>query len=187
MHETTEHKARQIADMIANSRENFEHKARQLADIVAASSGLPPYGFEYEKIILKACRKSLIDGFPLQDYSLGEVPYGDKTGVLAYFENIAEYGMGENYNPKAHEIIFWCPYNRRIAVPNTMCNDGCGDYNEERPTCSEAVYQIEYPQKGRRFIHKIIGKILFNYYRHIYRHIWTIKRHTKNFFGRYFS
>jgi len=176
MRKITEHKARQIADMTAASREKFEHKARQLADIVAASSCLPPYGFEYEKIILKACRKSLMDGFPLQDYLLGEVPYGDKTGVLAYFENIAEYGMGENYNPNAHEIIFWCPYNRRIAVPNTMCNDGIGDYNEERSTCSEAVYRIECPQKSRWLIRRIIGKIECR--------LWHIKRHIRSFFGR---
>lgn len=139
----------------------IERKARKLANTVAASSGYPTYGFECKNIILKACRKSIIDGFPLQDYFLGEIPMGDKSGVLAFFENIAEYGMGEDYNPNAHEIIFWCPYNSQIAIPHAMCNDGIGDYNEERENCFEAVYRLEYPQKGRRIIPKIRSRIYF--------------------------
>lgn len=141
---------------------NADEKAQELAGVVAASSKLElsstdedDFKFIFEQIILKACRKSLIDGFPLQDYSLGEIPSGDKTGVLAYFENTEEYGMGENYNPNAHEIIFWCPYDSKIAVPYALCNDGIGDYIEERPNCFEAVYRIDYPQKGKH--HKSDG------------------------------
>lgn len=67
-----------------------ERKARELANTVAASSSSDEGGFDYEQIILKACRKSVIDGFPLQDYFLWEVPNSDKTGVLVYFENINE-------------------------------------------------------------------------------------------------
>lgn len=107
----------------------IEHRTRELANTVAALSGYPTHGYEYKNIILKACRKSVIDGFPLQDYFHGEVPYGDKEGMLAFFENIAEYGMGENYNPDAHEIIFRCPYDSQIAIPHAMCNDGIGDYD----------------------------------------------------------
>lgn len=153
----------------------IERKARKLANTVAASSGYPIYGFEYKNIILKACRKSVIDGFPLQDYFLGEIPTGDKSGVLAFFENITEYGMGENYNPNAHEIIFWCPYNSQIAIPHAMCNDGIGDYDEERENCFEAVYRLDHPQKGRRIIPKIKSRIDFEL-RHIKRLFGNFRR-----------
>lgn len=155
--------------------QEIERKARELAKTVAASSNLPgkilptepndedydeEYEFFYRDIILKVCRKSVMDGFPLQDFFLGEVPYGDNTGILAYFENIAEFGMGENYNPEAHEIVFWCPYKSKIAVPYTLCGD-MGLYNEKRRNCFDAVYRIEHPQKSRRIIQNIIPKIRF--------------------------
>ena len=63
----------------------IEHRARELANTVAASSGYPTHGYEYKNIILKACRKSVIDGFPLRNYFLGEIPTGDKSGVIAFF------------------------------------------------------------------------------------------------------
>lgn len=47
----------------------IEHRARELANTVAALSGYPTHGYEYKNIILKACRKSVIDGFPLQGIS----------------------------------------------------------------------------------------------------------------------
>ncbi len=152
----------------------IEYKARELANTVAASSGYPTHGFVYKYIILKACRKSVIDGFPLQDYFLGEIPAGDKNGILAFFENIAEYGMGKNYNPDAHEIIFLCPYNGKIAVPHTMCNDGIGDYEEKRENCFEAVYRLEHPQNGKRIIPKIKSRIDFEL-RHIRRYFRNVR------------
>lgn len=149
----------------------IERKAWELAKKIAASSGYPTHGYEYKNIILKACRKSVIDGFPLQDYFLGEVPYGDKEGILAHFENIAEFGTGENYNPEAHEIVFWCPHNGKIAVPHTLCDD-MGFYNEPRRNCFDAVYRIEHPQRSRRIIRHIIPKIRFYLRNRPYKRYW---------------
>ena len=167
-------------------KQEIERKAQELANTVAASSNLMPYTddeddddmFVYEQIIMKACRKSVIDGFPLQDYCLGEVPYGDKTGILAYFDNIAEYGMGENYNPNAHEIVFWCPYNSEIAIPHTLCcSSGIGLFNEKRKNCFDAVYQLEKPQKGRRVIRNNISRITFYFqHRHLMRYYRNLKK-----------
>lgn len=132
----------------------IENKAQALAAKVAASSGYAwGNGIEPKtrEIILKASRRSIVDGFPLDEYLLDEIPYSDRNGSIAFFVNIAESGVGtgENYNPNAHEIIFWCEHNSYIAVPCALCNDGSGDFHEQRDNCFNAVYQRESPQRSQ--------------------------------------
>ena len=130
----------------------IENKAQALAAKVAASSGYAwKNGIEPKtrEIILKASRRSIVDGFPLEEYRLDEIPYSDKFGSIAFFVNIAESGTGENYDPNAHEIIFRCEHNSNIAVPCALCSDGSGDFHERRDNCFNAVYQRESPQKSQ--------------------------------------
>ena len=93
----------------------IERKARKLANTVAASSGYPTYGFEYKNIILKACRKSIIDGFPLQDYFLGEIPMGDKSGVLGNHDDQGALERCGIYN-----------LDRKVTVINGVSIAGIG-------------------------------------------------------------
>lgn len=91
--------------------------------------------------LISACRKAAIDDFPLDDYKMGEIPSVTDEYMLMYFENKYEYGMGEKYNPNAHEIIFQCFFGNPVAVPHRMCNNGDGDYIEERNNCFDALYE----------------------------------------------
>ncbi len=131
-----------------------EEKARKMAEIVTKSSSvetgnltsdslfLSDGTLSYYGIVLRSCRRCVIDGFPLEEYFLDEIPYIGNDYVVAYFENINEFGTGENYNPKAHEIIFVCEEDKNVAVPYSTCNDGRGLYIEERADCFEAVCLI---------------------------------------------
>ncbi len=139
LNQEKEMKARKMAEMIVKSSlaetvdttndelflSNKNRRYRLLSD----------YG-----LILRACRKSVLDGFPLDEYFLIETPCIEKGYVVAYFDKIDEYGVGDNYNPNAHEIIFLCREDEDVAVPYTECNDGKCVYIEERTDCIEAVY-----------------------------------------------
>ena len=134
--------------------QEIELKARKKAETIAKSSSVEIVDptnddmflsdkilSDYE-VILRACRKSVLDGFPLDKYCLREIPCIEEGCAIAYFNKIDEYGMGENYNPNAHEIIFVCDENKDVAVPYTTCNDGKGVYIEECADCFKAVYLI---------------------------------------------
>lgn len=91
--------------------------------------------------LISACRKAAIDNFPLHDYAMGEIASVTDEYMIMYFENKYEYGMGENYNPNAREIVFQCFFGNPVAVPYRMCNNGSGDYIEERNNCFDALYK----------------------------------------------
>lgn len=99
----------------------------------------------FYQIILKAVRKSIKDGFPINKYRLGEVPVSNMDHMVAYFHNIAELNTRS-----MHEIIFICQNNSDKAIPYALCNDGDGDYIEERENCFSAVFQTEKPQQGKQ-------------------------------------
>ena len=94
------------------------------------------------KLALEILRNSIgIDNFPLHDYAMGEIASVTDEYMIMYFENKYEYGMGENYNPNAREIVFQCFFGNPVAVPYRMCNNGSGDYIEERNNCFDALYK----------------------------------------------
>lgn len=131
--------------------EKLENAAAELAKKIAADNGYYPDDTdedddEYEhayNLICKVCRKSLIDGFPIEDYEILEAPYSDSDGVLICWINKKEWGTGESYNPQCHRIDFWCQRDFDIAIPLKLV------YNsDEFPfwvnvpfiTCGEAIY-----------------------------------------------
>lgn len=130
-----EQKARAMVVTVAKSASGVEIVDQTNDDLFLSDGTLSDFG-----LLLRACRKSVLDGFPLDEYCLIEVPCIEKGYAVAYFDKIGEYGTGENYNPNAHEIIFVCSEDEDVAVPYTSCNDGKGVYIEERANCFEAVY-----------------------------------------------
>lgn len=95
-------------------------------------------------IIVKACRRSVIDGFPLEEYFfLYEEPIGINC-TAAHFAEIDEYDFevsdidNPNVNPDAHEIVFFCFEDDDIAIPWKPC-DGGACYKKSA-NCFEAVY-----------------------------------------------
>lgn len=135
--------------------DELEKAAAELAEKLTLDCGYAPsptdedeydeYEYTYN-LIIKVCRKSLIDGFPIEDYANWEVPYGDEDGVLMSFVNKNEWGTGENYNPKCRCIDFWCQRDFDIAIPLGMAY-----IPEEFPkwnnvpfeTCGEAIYYAD--------------------------------------------
>lgn len=131
--------------------EKLEKAAAEFAKKIAADNGYYPddtdeddeeYEYAYN-LICKVCRKSLIDGFPIEDYEIWEIPYGDNDGTLMCWVNKKEWGIGENYNPECRCINFWCQRDFDIAIPLKLV------YNpDEFPcrvdvpfvTCNEAIY-----------------------------------------------
>lgn len=95
--------------------------------------------------LLAVCQRAVADGFPLQDYFLEEISSITDEYMIIYFANKYEYGTGENYNPKAREIIFRVSYGNLkgfVAEPCRQCNDGKGIYIDEGKNCFDAVYEI---------------------------------------------
>ena len=94
---------------------------------------------EAKEMLLKVCRKCLQDGFPLEEYCLWEIPYGDKRGHIICFVHIKDYEEHHDFKKdiKIREIDFWCPYNSRMAIPQGLDNNS-NQYDCE--TCFEAVY-----------------------------------------------
>ncbi len=96
-------------------------------------------------IIVKACRRSVIDGFPLEEYFfLYEEPIGINC-TAAHFVEIDEYDFFEvrdflnpDVNPNAHEIVFFCFEDENVAIPWKPC-DG-GTCYKKQANCFEAVY-----------------------------------------------
>ena len=64
----------------------------------------------FYQIILKAVRKSIKDGFPINKYRLGEVPVSNMDHMVAYFHNIAELRSEERRVGKECRSR-WSPYH----------------------------------------------------------------------------
>jgi len=93
-----------------------------------------------KEMLLKVCRKSLQDNFPLEDYFLWEIPYEDKNGWIMCFVNLNDFincHQLHKEDTKIREIDFWCPYNSRTAIPQGLDNYS-NLYNCE--TCFDAIY-----------------------------------------------
>ena len=132
----TEEKARKMAETVAKS------SSVEIDNLISDDMFLSNGALSYYGIILRSCRRCVIDGFPLEEYFLDEIPCIGIDYVVAYFENINEFGTEKNYNPKAHEKIFVCEEDKNVAVPYSTCNDGRGLYIEQRANCFEAVCLI---------------------------------------------
>jgi len=93
--------------------------------------------------LLKVCRKCIIDDFPLQDYYLFEIPYGDSNGCFMDFVHSAEYDSHHSKpkeNDCIHEIDFWCGYNSKLAIPQGT-DKICSQFDCD--TCQDAVYKAD--------------------------------------------
>lgn len=101
------------------------------------------YDFKNElqskEMLLKVCRKCLLDKFPLEDYYLFEIPYSDQYGWIMDFVNREEYESCHKSEAdiKIHEIDFWCPFDKKLAIPQGLDNNS-NQYDCNN--CFEALY-----------------------------------------------
>lgn len=132
--------------------DEIEKATAELAKKIAEDNGYYPdptdedkyddYEYAYN-LIIKVCRKSLIDGFSIEDYEIWEIPYGDEDGTLMCWVNKNEWGTGENYNPKCRCIDFWCQRDFDIAIPLKLVYMPYADNVADSvpfATCGEAIY-----------------------------------------------
>lgn len=89
--------------------------------------------------LMSACRKAVIDNFPLKNYVLTEIPSVEEEYMIMYFDEPGGYRTAQNYDPNAYEIVFQCFYGKPVAIPLRMINNGRGDEMTERENCFEAA------------------------------------------------
>lgn len=92
--------------------------------------------------LVKVVYKCLKDKFPIEKYSLFDVPYRDRSGLIMCFmhqRDYKDYLDSGNRDMKIREIDFWCPYDNNLAIPQGVDKDG-NRYNCH--TCQEAVHSI---------------------------------------------
>lgn len=93
-----------------------------------------------KEMLLKVCRKSLQDSFPLEEYMLWEIPYHDKNGWTICFVHKEDYFNCHRLNKKdtpIREIDFWCPHNALKAIPQGL-DKNSNQYDCQ--SCFDAVY-----------------------------------------------
>lgn len=90
---------------------------------------------------LSAIRKALQDNFPIEEWYLFEVPYGDKEGIIVYFVNKEDYD-NVHWHKKDTDIrslCFDCRYDKLYAQPMKEVTDENGTTLVEVKTCQEAI------------------------------------------------
>ncbi|NFO30981.1 hypothetical protein FDB41_11935 [Clostridium botulinum] len=91
-----------------------------------------------KEMLKKVVKRCVVENFPIQNYNIFEIPYGDKKGWMMDFVNTKEYEeyhKNGNKNIKIHEIDFWVTFTG-YAIPQ-INNNGC---QHDSKTCNEAVY-----------------------------------------------
>ena len=91
-----------------------------------------------KEMLKKIVKRCVAEHFPIQNYSIFEIPYGDKNGWIMDFVNTKEYEdyhKNGNKSTKIHEIDFWVSFTG-FAIPQTN-NNGC---QRDSKTCIDAVY-----------------------------------------------
>lgn len=92
-----------------------------------------------KEMLKKVVKRCISEHFPIQNYSIFEIPYGDKNGWIMDFVNTKEYEdyhKNGNKNIKIHEIDFWVPFTG-YAIPQTKDNNG---YQCDSKNCIDAVH-----------------------------------------------
>lgn len=92
-----------------------------------------------KEMLQRIVKRCISEHFPIQNYSIFEIPYGDRNGWIMEFVNTKEYEdyhKNNNKNIKIHEIDFWVTFNG-YAIPQMIDNNG---YQCNAKTCIEAVY-----------------------------------------------
>lgn len=91
-----------------------------------------------KEMLKKVVKRCVAEHFPIQNYSIFEIPYGDKKGWIMDFVNTKEYEdyhKNGNKRTKIHEIDFFVSFTG-FAIPQTN-NNG---YQCDSKTCIDAVY-----------------------------------------------
>ena len=128
--------------------DELEKAAAELAKKIAADNGYYPDPTDEDKydeyehaynLIIKVCRKCLIDGFLIEGYKIWEIPYGDSDGKLMCWANKKDLETGES---KCHSIDFWCQRDFNIAIPLKLVDNNPDEFPYSVPfeTCGEAVF-----------------------------------------------
>lgn len=94
------------------------------------------------RMLLKVCRKCILDGFPLEKYILHEVPFDDEDEVIMDFVNKSDfdtYYEEEDGESKIKEIDFSCSKDikEKMATPLKMDEEG---NQEDCDNCFKCVY-----------------------------------------------
>lgn len=90
------------------------------------------------QMLFKVVDRCIKERFPIEEYMLFEIPYGDKSGWIMDFVNKDDYykyhelGMKEI---KIREIDFWVTHNGK-AIPQKL--ESSNQYNAKN--CFESVY-----------------------------------------------
>ncbi|ACA57560.1 hypothetical protein FDC45_15955 [Clostridium botulinum] len=86
-----------------------------------------------KEMLKKVVKRCVAEHFPIQNYNIFEIPYGDKEGWMMDFVNTKEYEeyhKNDNKNIKIHEIDFWVEKNGE-AIPQL--------YNPKTGSQSDAI------------------------------------------------
>lgn len=92
-----------------------------------------------KEMLKKVVKRCVEEHFPIQNYSIFEIPYGDKNGWMIDFVNTKEYEdyhKNGNQNTKIYGIDFWVNFTG-YAIPQTTDSRG---YQIDSKTCIDAVY-----------------------------------------------
>ena len=94
---------------------------------------------EIRQMLLKVCRKAVIDRFPLKNYFLYELPYEDNEGWIIMFAHREDYDNFHNRNMenRIRGLDFWCSYAQKLAIPLYLTPKGEKKYAD---SCFKAVY-----------------------------------------------
>ncbi|WP_026883706.1 hypothetical protein [Clostridium akagii] len=90
-------------------------------------------------MLKKVVKRCVSECFSIQNYSLFEIPYGDKKGWMMIFVNTKEYEeyhKNGNKSIKIQEIDFWVSFTG-YAIP--QINDKNGHQSDSK-TCINAIY-----------------------------------------------
>ena len=99
------------------------------------------YNLQVMKCLLSVIRKAIVDGFPIENTYLHEIPYWDKELLIADFVNKDDF---DDYHWHKKDVNircigFFCYYDRKFAQPTKdIMKDGIVTMCEVK-TCQEAV------------------------------------------------
>lgn len=120
----------------------FETIAKHLMDLMCISRSGELHDLQNDlnifNALMSACRKAVIDKFPLQNYYIAEIPVSGDITIIVFAEN-ERYGK--------HEITFECSICKSIAEPQQYCLDEYGGtFIADCTNCYDAFY-TEFPCK----------------------------------------
>lgn len=93
-----------------------------------------------QRLLYSIVKKAKADAFPIEEWSLFEIPYGDKDGQVWSFVNTQEYYQYHTLGQKdviIRSLDFYALYTGFVS-PSSVENHVMVD----KQTCSDAVYVI---------------------------------------------